>query len=471
MIPIRDPGSFRDPSGYVFIDEDCVWRSVNPAAEALSRAILASGAIDHLMDRGGLIPTEIRPLVEAEKERFRGARGEVPNLVMKHPRIPFISYPYEWTFSQLKDAALAHLDLQLFALERGVVLSDATPFNMQFLSDRIVHIDVLSLQPYVEGQPWAGYNQFCRLFLLPLLMEAWLGVAFQPLLRGRIDGIDLAEAARILPWWRLWLDLNGLMHVALHARTMGRRFRSAGHSTSPPPTLPKHRYQAILTGLRDWIAKLTSGRPRSHLWGDYAARNTYSDAMREAKKAFVGTFVGRLRAPIVWDIGGNSGDYSVVALEAGAKRAILFDSDLDALELAYARRREQKLDLLPIVMDTADPSPSMGWNQVERRGLNQRKSADMVLGLAVIHHMAIGRNVPLQAIVDWFVEAAPSGIIEFVPKTDPMVREMLALRKDVFHDYDEQAVRAYLGRNARITGEHRFPENDRLLIGYARDHG
>jgi ribosomal protein L11 methylase PrmA len=447
-VSLRDPGSFKDPSGYVFIEDACVWRTVNPcAAEAFSR-LRDSGLLEQLADRGLLIETE--PFsVDAHQGVFEGVRGERPVLLLRHPKINFVSYPYEWVFSQLKAAALVHLELQLLALDRGFALSDSTPYNMQFDGARPIHIDVLSLRPYREGEVWAGYNQFCRQFLFPLLLESWKGVPFQPMLRGRLDGMSVIEAADLLPWRKRWLTLNGMLHVGMHARAE----RSASSSARSPDvrevrgSMSKARYRAVLSEMQQWVSSLASSRRAPSYWGAYAANNSYSDEMRGGKCDFVAHAVRRARPRCIWDLGGNTGDFS---------------------RLAFDRASKSKASLLSLFMDCADPSPSMGWSQEERKGWSQRGGADMVLALALVHHLAIGRNIPLASVVQWIVSLAPQGVIEFVPKRDPMVQGMLSHRDDVFADYDETSFRTYLSAHATVLGELRLESNGRLLLHYER---
>lgn len=465
--PARDEGSFRDPSGYLFYEGDSVVRSINASGEAQFAAVAASGLLADLAAAKLLIPTELENASSDRLRAFAGPRGEVPVRLMRHPRIPFISYPYEWTFAQLKDAALAHLDLQVAALDKGFVLSDATPYNMQFHDGRILHIDVLSLRAYRDGEPWGAYNQFCRQFLLPILVEAWRGLPFQQLLRGKVEGISFPDALTILPKSKLFTSLNGFMHVNLQAKMIAKASSSDKAKDLKPPNLPKSRYRAVLTELRAWISGLKSGRPHSTFWDDYATVNTYSAHMRDVKQAFIADWAGKcLQGGAVWDIGGNTGDYSEAALKAGAAAAIVFDADLDSLEKAYERRKSLLPGLLPLLVDIADPSPGMGWRQKERKGLSARSQPNGVMALAVIHHLAIGRNLPLAEIINWFVDTAPNGIIEFVPKSDPMVAEMLLLREDVFSDYDEDHFRQYVAARATITREHKFAENGRLMVSY-----
>lgn len=466
--PVRDRGSFRDSSGYVFFRGNEVLRTVNPIALNNFKFVLESGLINDLVKKDLIISSEIIEFPESEREFFLGARGEVPTFLLKHQKIPFISYPYEWTFNQLKDAAIAHLDLQLQCLKYGITLSDASSFNMQFIDGKFKHIDLLSLRPYLEGEPWSGYNQFCRMFLAPLLIEAWVGIPFQPLLRGCIDGLDLCDVDRIIPKLKAFTSLNALLHIKLQSHFISKANSSKKVSGSKSKiTLPKHRYEALLIELRRWISGLKSGRRVPTYWDTYATLNTYSAEMRSIKKEFIAEWAKKIPGGVIWDIGGNTGDYSKSAVDSGISLAIIFDSDIDSLEKAYSQTRDG-VRVFPLLMDIANPSPRQGWNQCERSGLNERSRPDGIIALAVIHHLAIGKNIPLEEIVNWFVDSAPYGIIEFVPKTDPMVVEMLHDREDIFVNYDEDHFLSYLLAKADVIKEHRFSSNNRLLVSYSR---
>jgi len=446
-----------------------VVRTVNSVGLANFRNVEQTGVLTRLQELGHLVPTrELGPL-DIDFSTLAGPRGEVPSVALEHPRLPLISYPYEWTFSQLKDAAIAHLDLQIVAIDSNVVLTDATPYNMQFHESGLFHIDVLSLRPYREGEYWIGYNQFCRLFLVPLLLEAWSGVPFQPLLRGAIDGMKLSDAQYLLPAAKRFFSINGLLHITIHANSesSGSSSKKSDGKTTQR-SIPKTRYRAMLTEMRAWIQGLQTGRRSKSFWNEYSEVNSYSQHMHEVKKTFVAKFIRNSEARSIWDIGGNTGDFSAVALDEGAHQATVIDGDLDSLEKAYTRRKDNALNMLPLVMDCADPSASLGWNQKERQGISQRARADAVLALAVVHHLAIGRNIPLQEVVDWLIGLAPRGIIEFVPKEDPMVKQMLMFRDVEFVDYNEAAFRSYVSRIGRIVDEHRFNDNGRLLVRFER---
>jgi ribosomal protein L11 methylase PrmA len=224
----------------------------------------------------------------------------------------------------------------------------------------------------------------------------------------------------------------------------------------------------MLRGLRSWIARLEPGGPKRTVWSDYAGETSYAPAEAEAKRAFVAGFVSRVRPGTVWDLGCNTGDYSAAALEAGARRVVGFDFDRAAAGRAFERARRESLDFLPLVLDAANPTPSQGWAEAERPGLHARADADALLALALVHHLAIGRNVPLPRVAGWLVDLAPAGVVEFVPKSDPMVGELLRLREDIFDGYDEPQFLSALGERAEILETARVSASGRLLVSFRR---
>ena len=467
-MPARDAGSFRDPNGYVFTQEGRVIRAIMPAMDEQFASIYDSGVIHRLAEKGLMVACERLECDDLTLSQFTGARGETAAALYEHPKVPVLSYPYEWTFSQLKAAGLAHLELQLAALDEGYVLSDATAYNMQFVDGRPIHIDVLSLQPYEEGQPWNGYNQFCRQFLLPLLLEAWAGVSFQSMYRGSIDGIPFEDALAILPRRKLFSSLTGFLHVYLHGRSVtspsSAEFEGKGQKKAH---VSKSNYLAILKQLHGFLTDLKSKTGSASYWNSYATKNSYSDDMRDTKLQFVRDWAQRVKPRLIWDIGGNTGDFSLAAIEAGGGSSVVLDSDLGSLETLYNTRTKQGIPILPLRMSLSDPSADIGWKQAERKGLMSRANADGVLALAVIHHLVIGANLPLEEVVDWFLDFAPDGVIEFVPKQDPMVRQLLEMRTDMFPDYTEDHFRAIVTRRKVIVNEHKFDANGRLLIAYS----
>jgi len=462
--PRFDPASFRDPSGTVLSFDRRVFRSIRPDALQRFNQAKATGVLDRLMADGRIVPTRVVPESAQPRELQKCIAGRSLTL-LEHERIPFISYPYEWPFSLLQRAALHHLDLQLDLLRQGFTLCDASAFNIQFISTRPVFIDILSIHPYREGDYWVGYRQFCEQFLGPLLLMSSTGVPFHPWLRGAIEGLPVEHLARLLPA-RMRLSWRALIHVSLHAKLSTNDRASIARRPLRP--LPKRALLSMLTTLRSWIAALKAPSART-AWQDYETSNPYSESEATRKRACIEDYVRRLRPVEIFDLGCNRGAYSEVALSSGAKRAIGFDTDLAALEAAVERADAGKLDFLPLVQDAANPSPDQGWDQSERPGFRQRAKSDGVLALALLHHVTFGRNVPIARTLRWITDLAPSGVIEFVPKSDPMVQRMLAHRDDIFEDYTIDHVRAELAGRGRIIHEDVVSASGRTLFTYQRE--
>lgn len=388
--------------------------------------------------------------------------------VLEHPRLNYISYPYEWSFSLLRQAALFHLELQLELLEQGVALSDATAFNIQFVGPKPIFIDHLSLRPYKEGEFWLGHKQFCEQFLNPLLLRSQLDVPHNAWYRGSPDGIPIELMARLLPW-QSRLSWRALANVILPAR-----FQSGATSDAQPKfsaegkTLPRIAFAGMLRQLRNWIADLAPRNADRTVWASYSSTTTYDDDETVAKRAFIESFVRTEKPKSVIDLGCNTGDYSELSLAAGAEQVIGFDFDHQALDTAYSRAVEKKLNFLPLFLDASNPSPTQGWRERERPGFSARMKADAVLALAFEHHLTIAKNAPMAQVIGWITAMAPTGVIEFVPKGDPTVRKMLLLREDIFPDYTAEVFEKELSQVATITGQSVVSKSGRTLFSYRR---
>lgn len=462
MTNTRLHGSFRDPSGSVHSLDGRIFRCVSEAGKNEFKKVLATGYLQKLVMQGRLMPFELIKEEEILSHLPQSA------FVMEHPKLEFVSYPYEWPFGLLKSAALLHLDIAMDALENDIVLSDATAYNVQFIGTRPVMIDHLSFILYREGEYWHGHRQFCEQFLSPLLMQAHLDVAYNSWYRGTLDGISVETLARLLPWYSK-VSFRMLSHVVLPA--MVPKIRSNVAETAKQWTkkpLPKMGYLGLLKQLRKWISGLKPSRRSSSAWGQYESENTYSDSETKLKSAFVANFCDVVKPGFLFDLGCNAGYFSKVALEAGAGRVVGFDSDHQALHDAVARAKSEQLAFLPLYFDASNPSPSQGWRQRERLGLAERSPADGVLCLALIHHLAIGKNVPLDEILTWLLSLAPEGVIEFVQKSDPTVQTMLTNRPDIFPDYTQENFETLLIRQARIISKQKISSEGRHLYHYRR---
>jgi hypothetical protein len=457
----RDPGSFRDPSGFVFRRDGTLYRQINRAYADDWTAVRSSGLLDGLIARGALIPHE-----EVASELAGDPESAIA--VIRPERVEFISYPYEWTFSQLKDAALLTLEVQREALGSGFVLKDASAFNIQFHHGRPTLIDSLSFERAEADAPWVAYRQFCEHFLAPLALMAYRDIRCGLLLREHIDGIPLDLASRLLPAVTR-MRLGPAAHIHLHAKAQ-RRYADRAVETGTRRGMSRSRQEALLTSLRTTIEKLT-WQPAGTEWADYAGRTSYDADATSAKESIVQRFLAASGGRHVWDLGANTGRYSRIAADLGAW---VLAPDVDP---AAAERHYRGLDaaarssILPLVIDLANPSPDLGWAGRERASLAGRTNADTVMALALVHHLAIGRNVPLGSIAAYFATLARDAIVEWVPKQDPMVQKLLASRRDVFEDYAEAGFRASFGEHFSVVDEASIPGSVRRLLLLRRRSG
>ena len=451
-----DPASFRDPSGFVFRREGILYRQVQSPAAADWEAFRSSGLLDRLVADRLLVDHTDAPLELAA----------VPDAVaVLQPRpLDFISYPYEWSFSQLQEAALLTLDLQSRALDAGMRLKDASAYNIQLDAGRPIHIDTLSFEVAAPTEPWPAYRQFCEHFLAPLALMAHRDVRCGLMLRDFIDGIPLDLAARLLPV-RTRLNLGLASHIHLHAGAQRRASKDAAPATDAPKRerrISATGQRAVLDSLRRTVAGL-KWEPTSH-WTEYASSTSYSDAATASKGELVREMLASVGGSTAWDVGANTGAYSVMAADAGY-RVIAWDQDAGSVEAHWRRvRGGSGPRILPLICDLANPSPAIGWALEERASFLERGEPDVMLALALVHHLAIGNNVPLPGIARLFARMARMAIVEFVPKEDPMTRRLLAARRDVFEHYTLDGFRAAVGDSFRIVREAPITDSPRTLF-------
>ena len=450
-------GSFRDPSGFVYTRDDTLYRQVNARFGPQFAAFIASGLYDELARDGLLVPHEQVGLdFSATTEAYAVLRPE---------RIAFISYPYEWSFGQLQDAAALTLEIQERALQKGFTLRDSSAYNVQFQAGRPVFIDTLSFEPLEEGKPWAAYKQFCEHFLLPLSLMSTRDIRYGTLLRSYVDGIPLDLGSRLLPR-RSWTSLSTVLHIHLHAWAKNRYSGAAVSSAAKGKTMSRKALLTLVENLRTAVRRL-SWQPGGTEWADYTTDNNYSDVAARSKRAMVVAHLSGSGAGTVWDLGANTGEYSRAAREV-ASQVIAFDVDPAAVERNYRRvRSEGETGILPLLLDLTNPSPAQGWAGRERLSLEDRGPADAVLALALIHHLAIGHNLPLERIAEYLSRLGRRLIIEFVPKTDSQVQRLLLSRPDIFPQYTREGFEAAFSRHYDIKTTAPVEDSDRWLYSMA----
>lgn len=424
----REKSSFKDPSGFIFYNQDEVYRQVNQSYKKQYDHLLSSGLKESLVSSHLLIPHEEIPLKSIQTPNRNAYK------IIKPKKIPFVSYPYEWSFSQLKDAALLTLTIQKQALTYGMILKDASAYNIQFVEGKPILIDTLSFEIYEEGKPWVAYNQFCRHFLSVLALGAYYDPQLISLTQQFLDGIPVNLSSKLLPF-SSWASFSLLIHLHLHGRFL-RNVSYAGRDLQNTHTSLKG-IQGILESLENAIRSLHLKRSKT-IWSDYYDHTNYSKNALEEKMRIVEKYVKIIKPKIVWDTGANAGLFS----EISAKKNIYtlaMDNDSYVVEALYKKVKEQNLtSLLPLRIDLTNPSPSIGWENEERLSLMDRGPADLVYALALIHHLAIGYNIPFDRIASFYAKIARCLIIEFIPKEDSQVQRLLTIRKDIFEHYTQR---------------------------------
>jgi SAM-dependent methyltransferase len=428
--------SFRDPSGYLFFRDGVLLRRVETSYASHYDQLMESGLYAKLVERGLLIPHS-----EVDDPAAAGAHR-----TLKPERVPFISHPYEWSFSQLQDAAITTLKIAKTALDFGMILKDASAYNVQFHQGKPIFIDTLSFEKYSEGSPWVAYRQFCQHFLAPLSLMSYRDIRLQQLLRVHIDGIPLDLARTLLPT-RAWFNVNLFMHIRLHAGYQ-RRHQDATEAVQVRK-IPQKSLENMLATLQSAVRGL-QWKAAGTEWAEYTSGNSYSEDASEHKRTVISGYLDRVKPASVWDLGANTGTFSRLATERGIP-TLAFDIDPACVDRNYrAARKAKETKLLPLLLDLTNPSPAIGWAHGERASFVERGSADLVMALALIHHLTISNNVPLERVADLFAQLAGRVIIEFVPKDDPKVQQLLANREDVFPDYTEAGFETAFKRRFEI---------------------
>jgi SAM-dependent methyltransferase len=454
-----EPGSFRDREGRVFYREGRIYRALSARALADWQALEGTSFFETASRRGHIVPT--RP-ADLPPEKLTQSTGNWV-AVLEHKRLPFISYPYEWCFGMLRDAALLHLDLMLASLEEDLILKDSSAYNIQWLGAHPQHIDTPSFQRWRPGEAWVGYRQFCQLFLYPLMLTAYRQLPFQPWLRGSIDGITPEDCNNLLTgrdrlrggvFTHVYLQSKLLAAASKPSSSLRQELKAAG--------LGKQIITRNVRSLRKLITRLQWKRSSSE-WSSYADKHSYSEEDEKIKRDFVERAVATRSWGLVWDLGCNTGAYSRIAAE-NSSFVVAMDGDSLAVERLY---RELKIEgnrkILPLVVNLADPSPNLGWDGKERRSLAARADVDLTLCLALVHHMVISANVPLAEFIDWLARLRSHLVIEFVTRDDAMVQRLLLNKDDIYHDYNLANFEKEIGRRFTTLALEELHNGTRVL--------
>ncbi len=455
---MKQSASFRDPSGFLFTQNEVLYRQVNLEYQPHYEKFMGSGLYQNLVDKHLMVPHTEANIDPPEKIlAYKVIRPEL---------IPFISYPFEWSFSQYKDAALATLAIEMLALEKGMTLKDASVYNIQFLDYQPVLIDTLSFEIYEEGSPWVAYRQFCQHFLAPLGLMALTDIRLQQLMRVYIDGIPLDLASSLLPG-KTHFNMGLELHIHRHAASQKKYAGKGEEAKVKEAKITKLSFQGLIDNLQGTIKGLTWDGSGTE-WANYYEITNYTPESFEQKRTLVSQYIDEAEPKTIWDLGANNGEFSRIA---SAKGIFIVSSDIDpvAVEKNYQESRKGKeKNLLPLLIDLTNPSPGIGWENSERASFIERGPVDLVMALALIHHLAISNNLPLERIADFFAKVGEWLIIEFVPKEDSQVQRLLSSRKDIFPEYHESGFEASFKQFFKLVRKEAIQDSKRTLYLFRR---
>jgi hypothetical protein len=465
--PRLETGSFRDPESRVFHVDGAVYRTLSESGLTDWHKLVDTGLYETFSADGRLVRTE--QVSQADLP------GDLPGSwagVLRHESIPFVSYPYEWAFSELKDAALLTLDLIDRSLAKDLILKDSTPYNVQFRGAQATFIDVGSFEQLRAGEPWVGYRQFCMMFLYPLMLQAYWGVPFQPWMRGSLEGISPTEMRGLVSLAKRFRK-GVTSHIVLHAR-LETSYADRQRDVKGELKRAGFRKELIVANVRK-MRKIVSGltwKPDAEaVWVEYGTNNSYTDEETREKMDFVAQAAGTRRWTQVWDLGCNDARFSRIAAEH-ANQVVAMDGDSGIVDVVYRKLRDEgRTDILPLVVPLTDPSPDRGWRGLERRTLEHRGKPDLVLVLALIHHIVITGNVPVHAFLDWLRSLDASLVIELPLPDDVMVKRLLSTKREGLHqDYTRENFERCLRERFEVERTQELSAGTRVLY-FARPRG
>ena len=451
--PVALPSSFRDPAGYMFRQDQLIYRLITQAGQPAYDGLMNSGLYATLNAKKHLLPHAEMPASFTGPGAYK---------IILPEQLPFISYPWEWSFSQLQDAALLTLEIAKTALEHGMSLKDATPYNIQWLRGSLIFIDTLSFEPYSEGQPWIAYRQFCESFLSPLLLMHYRKHSLHSLQLAWPDGIPLQITRSLLPWKSRFSVLTW-MHIHLHGKYAAKTDAAKEKKT----VLPLAKFRQLLSSLEMLIRSLKL-EEKGTTWGDYYAEAaTRNDYLGQKEKIIRDWTEAMTDIKKVVDVGANNGSFSLPLAEKGFF-TVAADGDPVAINKLYKKIKTGHLkNMIPMIIDFMNPSPAMGLGNQERTSFLERIGKDNLgLCLAFIHHLCLGKNIPLPRVAELFAASCRQLIIEFVPKTDEKAELILKGKKDIYPDYHQDGFEQAFSQYFIIEKKAIVPGSSRVLYQF-----
>ncbi|MDP4261562.1 MAG: SAM-dependent methyltransferase [Bacteroidota bacterium] len=447
---LHHPSSYRDPSGFIFEKEAVLYRQVNISFKDHFDHFIQSGCYQELVKKKFLIPHEIIA------ENLTGSGDQY--VTIRPERVEWISYPYEWCFAMLKDAALLTLQLVKESLSFDMILKDATPYNIQWHKGELVFIDTLSFEKYEEA-PWIAYRQFCESFLGPLLIMHYSKKQLPELMLAWPDGIPLLIVSSLLPK-RSRFSLYTYLHIHLHAKYS---LKKKGENATVK-NFSKQKLLNLIASLESLIHRLKIPVQGSTWSGYYEEASGRQDYLEQKKKITRDWIKGMNEVKTAADLGANKGEFSKLL---AAENIPVVAADFDPYcihELYSSLKTAGERNILPLVLDLGKPSPAIGVNNEERSSFITRSKFDLLLALALIHHLAIGKNIPFEMVADLFRRMGKQLIIEFIPKEDDKIKLLLSRKKDIYPGYNEVNFIKAFGKYFSIIDKKIIPGSGRILF-------
>ena len=459
---IFDEGSFRDPAGQVFYHSNKVYRIVNQTGKKRIDFLNSKDLINKSSKNNFLIESR---LLNGQEIKDLGFKNE--EIIFEHKKIPYVSYPYEWSFSQLKAAALHHLDFNLFLLDQGATLIDASAYNIQFIGSKPIFIDLLSIKEYIEGEYWYGHKQFCENFLNPLILTSKKGVQFNNWFKGNLEGIPTNDLNNLLNFLDKF-SYNIFVHVYLLNKFENKyKDQNKEVKINLKRKFPKNNFISMLKQLRSFIKNLKPKKIKT-VWENYSVANTYEKSEENEKVKIVKKFINENKFNKIIDLGCNDGFYSKIAVNENTNFVVGFDYDPISIDRAFNDLKKNQTNFLPLIFDATNPSSNIGWNESERKSFNKRVDFDALLALAFEHHLVIAKNIPLLDAINWLISLAPKGLIEFVPKNDETIQKMIKFKGDIFPDYNENNFKNCIEKKAKILSITQITSSGRKIYQYEK---
>jgi SAM-dependent methyltransferase len=442
---LQHPSSYRDPSGFVFESSGKLFRQINNVYREHYELLMSSGLYQTLVEKEWLIShAEITSPISTSSHHFKTISPEY---------IPFITYPYEWCFEQLKDAALLTLGIMKVAIDHGLILKDATPFNIQFRDAQPVHIDTLSFEKYDDAKPWVAYRQFCETFLYPLLVEKYTSLEIHRLFAAYPQGISAKETVYLLPA-KSRFHLGNWLHVFLPASIRAPRKNAQA-------TFTRNKLLRIVDHLQQFITNLRTSSQHYSTWKNYYDKDILSKEYLSGKQTIIKELI-KVEGKQVLDLGCNQGIFSRLLSEKG-NSVVAVDNDAFSISVLYRNCREERSSILPLCVDLTDPPGNAGFMNEERKSFSDRLKFDLCISLALLHHLAIGKNIPFGKLADFLSAICNELIIEFVPKDDEKVQQLLAAREDIFDWYCQANFENVFGQRFIIEETQQVPASKRII--------